>query len=151
MRRRDVLKYSTVAALVLSYLPSYLFNPTGHSNVDCAIFSEGKGLNTDGKPFQDFPSFYPYYVCEHQKPRTKLFHFVSSTNILSLYAHMILTSEYKLSTPLLGMVQGYGLAWISHFFIEMNKPATWQYPVWSFMGDFVMFSESLKGEYVMWQ
>jgi len=151
MQRRNLLCYSTVAGLVLSYFSTLLFQPSAHSKIDCGIFADGKGLNADGQPFQDFSSFFPYYVCEHQKPRTKLFHFVATTNMIGLWSFMVLTSQYTITTPLLGLLQGYGLAWISHFFIEMNKPATWQYPVWSFMGDFVMFSESLRGEYVLWE
>jgi hypothetical protein len=34
---------------------------------------------------------------------------------------------------------GYGFAWIGHFFFEKNKPATFKYPLYSLMGDFVMF------------
>jgi len=37
------------------------------------------------------------------------------------------------------LYQGYGLAWISHFWIEKNKPATWQYPGYSFAGTLQLF------------
>ena len=36
-------------------------------------------------------------------------------------------------------VSGYFFAWVSHAFVERNKPATWTYPVWSLMGDYRMF------------
>ncbi len=29
--------------------------------------------------FKDLESFYPYYLCEHSKPGTKLFHFVGTS------------------------------------------------------------------------
>lgn len=42
-------------------------------------------------------------------------------------------------------VFGYGFAWIGHFFFEKNKPATFTYPVYSLMGDWVMFVQILVG------
>ncbi|OCF40073.1 hypothetical protein I317_06148 [Kwoniella heveanensis CBS 569] len=40
-----------------------------------------------------------------------------------------------------GIVGAYGFAWISHFFVEKNKPATFTYPVWSLRGDLKMWWE----------
>ena len=34
---------------------------------------------------------------------------------------------------------GYGFAWVGHFAFEKNRPATFTYPAWSFMGDWVMY------------
>ena len=45
----------------------------------------------------------------------------------------------------LAFIPGYGAAWIGHFFIEKNKPATFQYPLWSFMGDYKMIWLMLTG------
>jgi len=40
---------------------------------------------------------------------------------------------------------GYGFAWVGHFVFEKNKPATFTYPVYSFMGDWVMLWQTLTG------
>ena len=42
-------------------------------------------------------------------------------------------------------ILGYGFAWAGHFFFEHNKPATFQYPFYSLIGDFRMFGEMLTG------
>ena len=41
---------------------------------------------------------------------------------------------------------GYGFAWIGHFFVEKNRPATFKYPLWSLMGDWAMFGEIVTGK-----
>jgi len=45
----------------------------------------------------------------------------------------------------LGLIPGYGAAWIGHFFIEKNRPATFHHPLWSFMGDYKMIWLMLTG------
>ena len=42
-------------------------------------------------------------------------------------------------------VIGYGFAWLGHFLFEKNKPATFTYPLYSLMGDWVMFKDMLTG------
>ena len=51
----------------------------------------------------------------------------------------------KIRCLLFGLFQAYGFAWISHFFVELNRPATFKYPVYSFMSDWVMFKDALFG------
>jgi hypothetical protein len=43
-------------------------------------------------------------------------------------------------------VIGYGFAWVGHFFFEHNKPATFQYPLYSLAGDWVMYKDMLTGK-----
>jgi hypothetical protein len=40
---------------------------------------------------------------------------------------------------------GYGCAWIGHFAFEKNRPATFRHPLYSLMGDWVMFADALRG------
>jgi hypothetical protein len=37
------------------------------------------------------------------------------------------------------------MAWIGHFFVEKNRPATFTYPLWSFIGDWKMLALMLMG------
>jgi hypothetical protein len=47
---------------------------------------------------------------------------------------------------LVGVLQGYAFAWVGHFFFEKNKPATFEHPGYSFLGDWVMFKDMLTGK-----
>ena len=53
-----------------------------------------------------------------------------------------LNAWWLLAMPLVG----YGFAWVGHFFFEKNRPATFQYPLWSLMGDFRLFFETVSGK-----
>ena len=46
---------------------------------------------------------------------------------------------------LAGLVAGYVFAWVGHFFFEKNRPATFTYPLYSFMGDWVMWRDIVTG------
>ena len=53
----------------------------------------------------------------------------------------VLGSPYVLA----GIAWAYLCAWIGHFKIEGNRPATFQYPLWSLFGDFKMVGQMLLG------
>jgi hypothetical protein len=40
---------------------------------------------------------------------------------------------------------GYGCAWIGHFVFEKNKPASFKRPLYSFIGDWVMYRDMCRG------
>jgi hypothetical protein len=95
------------------------------------------------KKYTSFAEFYPYYLSEHENSTCRLLHFIGSCLVLVVIAYTIATSQYVLLCliPLIG----YGFAWVGHFFYEHNKPATFQYPFYSLMGDWVMFKDILTG------
>ena len=93
--------------------------------------------------FESFEDFWPYYVREHSKKLTRQLHFVGTTAALACLAGGILTR--KLSLIALAPVAGYGPAWLSHFFVEKNRPATFAHPVWSLAADFVMWGKMIAG------
>ena len=94
--------------------------------------------------FDSFHQFYPYYLSEHSKSGTKIFHFIGTISVI-IYLVMFciyLDFIYFLLMP----ISGYGFAWLSHFFIEKNKPATFRYPLYSLRGDFLMFWHIITGK-----
>lgn len=93
--------------------------------------------------FKTFEEFWPFYVMEHSKPATRWFHFAGTAAGAAIAAVGIGTGMYWL-VPV-GIVAGYGPAWISHFFIEKNKPASFKQPLYSFMGDWKMLACMVTG------
>jgi hypothetical protein len=97
--------------------------------------------------YRTFKEFYPFYLKEHSNSTCRRLHFAGSTIVLLLVAMAIVTGELVLLWLL--PVVGYGFAWVGHFFFEHNRPATFQYPLFSLMGDWVMFRDMLTGR-VAW-
>lgn len=92
---------------------------------------------------ESFEEFWPFYLGEHRKPSTRTLHFIGSTIALFLAVAGVATGQYYLIA--LGLLPGYGFAWFSHFFVEKNKPASFSYPLWSFIADWKMWACILTG------
>ncbi len=98
---------------------------------------------TTTKRFTSFREFYPYYLSEHQNVTCRRLHFIGSTLVLTLLILSLFTGQLMLLWLL--PVAGYGFAWLGHFKFEHNKPATFRYPLYSLMGDWVMYKDMLLG------
>jgi hypothetical protein len=91
-----------------------------------------------------FAEFYPFYLSEHRNRTCRRLHFVGSSLALAFAALAIGTGHW-LFVPL-ALVCGYGFAWIGHFGFEKNKPASFKRPLYSFMGDWVMYKDIWTGK-----
>jgi hypothetical protein len=93
--------------------------------------------------YASFREFYPYYLGEHGDRRCRRLHFLGSWLVIASVIVAIATRNpwWLVGAPLCG----YGCAWIGHFAFEKNKPATFRHPVYSLMGDWVMFADILRG------
>lgn len=96
------------------------------------------------EPYTSFREFYPHYLAEHRNRTCRRLHFVGSALVLVVLALVIggwLSAWWLLSLPLIG----YGFAWVGHFAFEKNRPATFRHPLYSLIGDWVMFKDMLTG------
>jgi hypothetical protein len=80
-----------------------------------------------------FEAFWPFYLREHAQPATRAVHIAGTWTGVALLGLAILVGPWWLA--LAALVVGYGCAWLSHAFIERNRPATFTYPAWSLLGD----------------
>ncbi|HXG64189.1 MAG TPA: DUF962 domain-containing protein [Blastocatellia bacterium] len=94
--------------------------------------------------YKSFAEFYPFYLSEHSNRWCRRLHFIGSALVLLTLAYAVASGNWLalLALPFLG----YGFAWAGHFFFEKNRPATFTYPLYSFIGDWVMFKNILTGK-----
>ncbi|WP_139925509.1 DUF962 domain-containing protein [Hymenobacter sp. DG01] len=94
--------------------------------------------------YTSFADFYPYYLREHQQRGTRVLHFIGTT--LFLTAIILAVAWARPLLVLAGVVAAYGFAWVGHFFVEHNRPATFQHPWLSLRGDFQLYWDLLRGK-----
>lgn len=99
---------------------------------------------TDPRAFKSFAEFYPFYLSEHSNRTCRRLHFVGSTLALACLVMLVVTGQP--GWLLAGLVAGYGFAWVGHFGFEKNKPASFKRPLYSFMGDWAMYRDILRGK-----
>lgn len=94
--------------------------------------------------FTNFREFYAFYLSEHANLTCRRLHFLGTSLVLAVVSFSIYTANpYWL---FLALFCGYGFAWVGHFFFEHNRPATFKYPLYSFIGDWVMYGQILLGK-----
>jgi hypothetical protein len=94
--------------------------------------------------FQRFADFYPLYLREHSDRHNRRLHFAGSTLVLGCLWQLAWTRQPL--WLLWALLCGYGFAWVGHFFFEKNRPATFKYPLYSLMGDWVMYADIWRGK-----
>ena len=96
------------------------------------------------RTFENFGEFYAFYLTQHQRPWTRLIH-VTATLFALVWAFATALRGAAAWIPF-GFVLAYGPAWLSHFFIEKNRPATFRYPFYSLASDFRFVLEIFTGK-----
>lgn len=101
-------------------------------------------MSTTPDRYPTFDAFYPFYLSEHANRTSRRLHFVGTSIAVVLLVAALVTQRWSL--VLVALVQGYAFAWVGHFFFEHNRPATFKYPLFSFMGDWKLWWETVTGK-----
>lgn len=96
------------------------------------------------RTYQTFDEFWPHYLREHARPRTRAIHYAGTALVIGCAGALAATRNWRwlLAMP----AAGYGFAWTSHALVERNRPATFTYPWWSLQSDFRMFFLAATGQ-----
>jgi hypothetical protein len=97
-------------------------------------------MTTDPKSYSEF---WDFYVSEHSLPMTRVLHFLGTTLGIVLLVYFVARGQWYFFPVF--FVIGYSFAWFAHFVVEKNKPASFRYPLWSFLSDFKMIGYMLAG------
>ncbi|MGB9122947.1 MAG: DUF962 domain-containing protein [Candidatus Angelobacter sp.] len=96
--------------------------------------------------FASYEDFFTFYLHEHSDARNRAMHAIGT--LLGLATLIVAFAVGHPWYALLWPVVSYAFAWIGHFVIEGNKPATFGHPFWSLISDFrmlgLMFTGRLK-------
>ncbi|MDB6060135.1 MAG: hypothetical protein JWM78_238 [Verrucomicrobiaceae bacterium] len=99
---------------------------------------------SESKTYRTFNEFYSFYLSEHANTVSRRLHFIGTSIVVFLVVTAFVMHIYWLIA--VAFVQAYAFAWIGHFFFEHNKPATFNYPLFSLLGDWRMWWEVLTGK-----
>lgn len=94
--------------------------------------------------YSNFAGFWPFYLQEHSKPVTRALHYIGTSLVVGIALYALFSQNWLLLLAL--PVAGYFFAWIAHFTVEKNRPATFTYPLWSLFADFKMWFMWLTGQ-----
>ena len=91
-----------------------------------------------------FASFWPEYVRAHSHPGTRAIHLAGTLAGWALLIAAIALRHWWWIA--LALIVSYALAWVSHFFVEHNRPATFEHPLFSWWADQKMVALMLAGK-----
>ena len=101
------------------------------------------------RKYDSFAAFYPFYLSEHSDRTCRRLHFAGSSLALACVVAAVVTrNPWWLAAALLC---GYGFAWFGHFVFEKNQPASFKQPLYSLMGDWKMWWQTVTGKIAVTQ
>lgn len=115
-------------------------------NTHCAT-DDTPLTSVDPRQFKSFAEFYPFYLGEHSNAICRRLHFVGTSLSLVFLLALVVTGHWWYL--LAALLCGYAFAWVGHFGFEKNKPASFKRPLYSFLGDWMMWRDILLGRIKM--
>jgi hypothetical protein len=100
-------------------------------------------VSENPKKYQSVDEFYVFYLTQHSLKICRLLHIFGTLSAIVLGLFLIWFGQYKLLP--FTLVVGYGSSWFGHFYYEKNRPATFKYPLYSFICDFKMIKDFFQG------
>ncbi|NNG83084.1 DUF962 domain-containing protein [Acinetobacter sp. ANC 5378] len=94
-------------------------------------------------PIQNYHEFYRFYLTEHRNITSRRLHVFGSS--IGVYFFTQAIRQRKAKYLAYGLLSGYACAWVGHFMFEKNKPASFKQPLYSFISDWRMLSDVLRG------
>lgn len=94
-------------------------------------------------PIKNYSEFYCFYLTEHRNIMSRRLHAVGSS--VGIYFFTKAIRQRKPKYFVYGLVSGYACAWVGHFIFEKNKPASFKQPLYSFISDWRMLSDIIRG------
>ncbi len=94
-------------------------------------------------PIKNYSEFYRFYLTEHRSMMSRRLHAAGSS--VGIYFFSKAIRQRKAKYVVYGMLSGYACAWVGHFVFEKNKPASFKQPFYSFISDWRMLSDIVRG------
>ncbi|AXY60549.1 DUF962 domain-containing protein [Acinetobacter chinensis] len=94
-------------------------------------------------PIKNYSEFYRFYLTEHRNIMSRRLHAAGSS--VGIYFFTKAIRQRKPKYFVYGLVSGYACAWVGHFVFEKNKPASFKQPLYSFISDWRMLSDIVRG------
>lgn len=94
-------------------------------------------------PIKNYSEFYRFYLTEHRSMMSRRLHAAGSS--IGIYFFSKAIRQRKAKYVVYGLLSGYACAWVGHFVFEKNKPASFKQPFYSFISDWRMLSDIVRG------
>jgi hypothetical protein len=122
--------------------------PENALKIDKCIFGPGTLMTASrdimgSERIKTYKEFWYFYLREHSNATSRKLHYIGTTLTFPFFIAAVLVSPvWFWGAP----ICGYFFAWLGHFKFQKNRPATFQYPMWSLISDYKMYFYWLTGK-----